>query len=119
MSVNLNALKVNKIHALHDNVLVHNMNFGERTTEGGIVLMSDNGKTHGIKPRWAQVYAVGPDQKDFKVGDWICIEHGRWTRVLLIEDDTGEHELQKVELAAILLVSETQPSDDYIAPVNY
>ena len=32
------------------------MNFEERVTAGGIILRSDDGKEHGIRPRWAEVY---------------------------------------------------------------
>lgn len=113
-ATNINALKVSKITALYDHVLVSNMNFGERVSSGGIVLPSDNGKVNGIKPRWCQVYEVGPEQKEIKVGDWICVEHGRWTRVLVIEDDNGQHEIQRVDTDAILLVSDTPPTDDFI-----
>lgn len=118
-ATNINPLKVKSITPLHDDILVCNMSFGERKTQGGIVLLSDDGKTHGIKPRWAKVYAIGPDQKNINVGDWICIEHGRWTRVLVIEDDNGTQEIQKVDKDAILLVSEEEPIDDFIPQVNY
>lgn len=119
MNSSLHPLKVKSLLPLHKDVLVSNMEFGERTTQGGIVLLSDNGKTHGIKPRWAKVYAIGPEQNDVEVGDWICIEHGRWTRVLVIEDDNGTYDIQKVDLDAILLVSKEEPIDDFIPEVNY
>lgn len=118
-ATNINSLKVSTVVALHDQVLVTDMNFGERVSAGGIVLPSDNGKTSGIKPRWGKVYAVGPDQKDVKVNDWVCVEHGRWTRVLVIEDENGKHELQRVDTDAILLVSEEEPTDDFIPKVNH
>lgn len=118
-ATNINPLKVEKITALYDQVLVTNMNFGERVSSGGIVLPSDDGKVTGIKPRWCQVYTVGPDQKDVKAGDWICVEHGRWTRVLVIEDDNGTHEIQKVDTDAILLISDSHPEDDFIPKVNF
>ena len=36
------------------------MEFGEQRTEGGIIIMSDDGKSMGIHPRWGKVLAVGP-----------------------------------------------------------
>ena len=67
------------------------MEFGEQVLASGIVLTSDDGKDRGIHPRWAQVYAVGPDHKeDYNVGDWILLEHGRWSRGIDIETETGE-----------------------------
>ena len=71
-----------KIRALHDDVIITEMNFDEIKTSSGIVLRSDNGKSHGVRPRWGKVYAIGPDQTDVKIGQWILVEHGRWTREL-------------------------------------
>lgn len=99
-----------KIHAIHDWVIVTDMNFGERVTAGGIVLRSDNAKAQGVYPRWGKVYAVGPEQKDVSVGQWILIEHGRWTRGIKIDDGSGEKVIQKVDLKAILAVSDEEPT---------
>ncbi|NBP56388.1 hypothetical protein EBU71_07625 [bacterium] len=107
-------IKVTKINALHDNVLVCDMDFGEITTSSGIVIQSDDGKVHGIKPRWARVYCVGPEQQDIKVGDWILIEHGRWTRKMKIDDGNGVKEVQKVDVNCILATSPERPNDAYI-----
>lgn len=68
------------LRPLRSNVIVTNLERGERLSAGGIIIVDDDGKDHGIRPRWAQVYAVGPEQKDVKVGEWILIQHGRWTR---------------------------------------
>jgi len=68
-----------KLRPLRDNVIVVNFERGERTSSGGIIIADDDGKEHGIRARWAEVYAVGPEQKDVKVGDWILMQHGRWT----------------------------------------
>ena len=103
-----------KVRAIHDDVIVSDMDFDEIVLKSGIVIKSDDGKVHGIKPRWAKVYKVGPEQKDLKEGQWILVEHGRWTRKILINDGTGEKAIQKVELKAILAVSDEEPSRDYI-----
>jgi len=57
-----------KICAIGNDIIVEGMNFGMRTTKSGIVLISDDGKDAGIKPRWAKVHAVGPRQKDVQLG---------------------------------------------------
>ena len=106
------SIKVNELEALHDHVLVADMNFGQRLTSGGVILLGDDMRTAGIRPRWAQVYAVGPKQKDVNVGDWILITHGRWTRGVKIEDGQGEKVIRRIDTNDILLVSEEQPSDD-------
>ena len=100
------------MRALTDHVLVADMNFKERITSGGIQLLSDDGRTAGIRPRWAQIYAVGPDQQDVKVGQWILVAHGRWTRGVTVEDPSGERTLRRIDSNDILLVSDEEPSAD-------
>jgi co-chaperonin GroES (HSP10) len=106
--------KINRhqLRALHDHVIVSEMTFDQRITSGGLILLNDNGTTLGIRPRWGQVYAVGSEQKDVQVGQWICVAHGRWTRGLDIEDETGLRTIRRIDPKDILLISDTQPQDD-------
>lgn len=105
-----------KIHAIKDDVIITGMNFGEMKTTAGIVLRSDNAKSHGVRPRWGKVYCVGPEQKEFKPGQWILVEHGRWTRGIKINDGESEKVIQKVDLKCIIAVSDDEPTfdDEYI-----
>ena len=68
------------LRPLRDGVILTNLERGERKSAGGIVIVDDDGKDSGIRARWGQVYAVGPEQKDVKVGDWVLMQHGRWTK---------------------------------------
>lgn len=104
--------KIKKLKPLHDYVLVKDMNFYDRFTSGGILIPSDDTKNSGIRPRWAQVFAIGPDQHDVSVGQWVCVAHGRWTRGVAIENDDGKHVLRRVDNNDILLVTDTEPMDD-------
>ena len=97
-----------QLKALQNNVLVSDMVFDERITTGGIVLLNDNGKGNGIRPRWGRVYAVGPEQKDVAVGDWVLVAHGRWTRGLDLEDESGQLTIRKIDPKDILLVSDDE-----------
>ena len=97
-----------KLKALQNNVLVSDMVFDERISTGGIVLLNDNGKGNGIRPRWGRVYAVGPEQKDVNVGDWVLVAHGRWTRGLDLEDESGKLTIRKIDPKDILLVSDDE-----------
>jgi co-chaperonin GroES (HSP10) len=105
-----------QLKALHDNVLVADMEFDTRITTSGIILPNDNGTSLGIRPRWGRVYAVGAKQKEVQVGDWIMVAHGRWTRGIDINDGTTEHKrtIRKIDPKDILLVSNdpTRPQDD-------
>jgi hypothetical protein len=103
-----------EVRAIQDNVIISDMDFGEIVTTGGIVIRSDDAQAHGVKPRWGLVYKVGPKQTDVKVGQWILIEHGRWTRKVKIKDSQGEKEIQRVDITGILAVSDEKPKDAYI-----
>jgi hypothetical protein len=108
--------KIAKLHALKDSVIVADMEFKGRQLSSGIILPSDNGKSAGIRPRWGQIYAVGPEQQDVDVGQWICVAHGRWTRGLEIEDAHGVKTIRRIDPQDILLVSDEHPgSDDTIS----
>jgi co-chaperonin GroES (HSP10) len=109
---NINAYKVNSLKPLNDTIIVSEMYFGERLSQGGIILRNDDTKSVGIRPRWGKVYAVGPEQKDVKVGQYIMIAHGRWTRGIKIEDTEGEQIIRKVDPNDVLLVSD-EKVDDY------
>lgn len=105
-------VKVAALRVLHDWVLVIEMNFRERTTSSGIILHADDGTTAGIRPRWGQIYAVGPDQSHVREGQWVCVAHGRWTRGIKIEDGSGEKTIRRVDPEDILLVSDEPPGTD-------
>lgn len=100
-----------QLKPLRDAVIVGEMNFEERLSDGGIILVKDNGKSSGIRPRWGKVYAVGPEQHTIKVGTWICVEHGRWTRGLDVEDENGKQTLRRVDPKDIMLESDELPKD--------
>lgn len=103
---------IKSLKPLHKNILVSDMNFHERTTTNGIVIPGDDRKNSGIRPRWAQVYAVGPDQRDVEVGQWVCVAHGRWTRGVKINADQGELVIRRVDPNDVLLVSDQKPLDE-------
>jgi co-chaperonin GroES (HSP10) len=101
-----------KVTPLGDKILVSHMDFGMEKTASGIYVPSDDGKTQGIRPRWGRVWAVGPDQQDVQVGEWILIEHGRWTRKYEIEQEDGSIlKVHGVDNNCILMAADEKPSD--------
>ena len=110
--MNINPYKIQKLKALGDNVIVSDMEFDQRISAGGIIIPNDDMKNSGIRPRWGKVYAIGPDQKDIKVGQYIMVAHGRWTRGIKIEDENGEVTIRKVDLKDVLLISD-EPVNDH------
>jgi len=102
-----------KIIPIRNNILVTDMNFDARISAGGIVLPSDDGKSEGVRHRWGRVWAIGPEQQDVRVGEWILLEHGRWTRgVTVVEEDGTEIVIRRADVNAILMVSDEDPGDN-------
>jgi co-chaperonin GroES (HSP10) len=112
MALSLHNIK-GEVRPLHDRIMVSDMEFGEVTTKGGIILPSDDGQQHGIKPRWAKVVSKGHENTDdYNVGDWVLIEHGRWSRGFAVEDENGDTKvLRTVDPTGVLGVSDEAPSD--------
>ena len=103
--------------AMRDWIIVKNMEFSERKLSSGILLPSDNRTTHGIRPRWGEVVAVGPEQQDVKVGQYVLVSHGRWTRAIQVQWDGIEEpiNIQRVDNAEIRLGA---VGDPFIAAVG-
>lgn len=106
------AHQIQKLRALRDSVIVSDMAFEQRQLSSGIILLNDDGKSAGIRPRWGRVYAVGPDQLDVTVGQWILVAHGRWTRGIEIEDQQGKHTIRRIDPKDILMISDEAPGAD-------
>ena len=101
---------VGKLNPVGNRVIVSDMYFGEQKTKSGLIIGDDNGSTRGIYPRWGRVHAKGPDNNDdYVVGDWVLVEHGRWTRSVMIDEGEGEKELRMVESESILAYSDKKP----------
>ncbi len=106
--------KIDSVKPIRKNVMVVDMNFEATTSAGGIILNSDNGKTEGIKPRWARVYAIGPEQQDVSIGEWILVDHGRWTRGFTFEDAKGEEVVARfVDVKDILMASDRPHEENW------
>ena len=99
----------NDITPLKNRVLVSDMHFGETRSKGGIILVDDDGTAEGIHPRWGKVYAIGDQQKDVEVGQWIMVSHGRWSRGFKVKKKDVELEVRMVDENDILLVSDDEP----------
>jgi Chaperonin 10 Kd subunit. len=103
----------NDLRAIKNTVIVRDMEFGLQTTASGIILPSDDGIDRGIHPRWCQVYRVGKDIDFVKQGDWILVDHGRWSRGLNVDIANEKFMMRTVDPKDILGISDTPPSATY------
>lgn len=100
-----------EIKPLRNSIIVTDMTFEGRQLSSGIVLLGDDGKTDGIRPRWARVYAIGPEQTDVRVGQWVLVEHGRWSRGLKISKAGQEFTIRRADPEAIIFVTDERPDN--------
>ena len=99
-----------KLSPIKNRVIVSDMHFGEQIRKSGLILTGDDGTTRGIYPRWCKVHAKGPENTDdYTVGDWILVEHGRWTRGVDVDEGNGEATLRMVEAESIMGWSKDKP----------
>jgi len=108
------ARKIKSIRAISDHVLVTDMNFDEKITHSGIIIPNSDGKLEGVHPRWGRVYAIGKDQKDIQIGQYVLVKHGRWTRGVDINDGEDVKTLRRIDTNDILLVSNEPMEDETI-----
>ena len=57
------------------------------------------------------MYAVGSDIDWLQPGEFVLMEHGRWTKGVQIEDDGEEFDLRVADPEGILGKSEDRPDD--------
>lgn len=99
---------------LGNNIILINLDHGERKTASGIIILDDSttdAGERGIRARWAEVYAVGPEQTDVNVGQWVLMDHGRWSVGQTL--DLGETEIKfwLGDPNGILGVSDSKPAE--------
>jgi len=113
--------KVGSLTFLNKDIIVSEMKFDERISKGGIVLLDDDKKSSGIRPRWAKIYGLGPEQTDpqLEIGKYILISHGRWTRGITVETPLGKETLRKVDANDILLISDEPMEDETMSDKVY
>jgi co-chaperonin GroES (HSP10) len=97
---------------LRDGILVRNMDFGERKTASGLIVLSDDGKVGGIHPRWGEVIAVGNEQEDVSVGQYVMVAHGRWSRGFELNGET----VRTVDPKDVLGIQDEEPDNTIFKP---
>lgn len=97
--------EASSVEAICDHVLIDAIDSMAERKVNGIILPGENETERGIRPRWARVCAVGPEQADVKPGDWVMVKHGSWTRGTLISGKV----YRRIDPKEIYLVTEEQP----------
>lgn len=98
-----------KLRALTNKILCKEIEKGQQVSSGGIILPDDDASETGIRPRWMQVFSVGPEVIDIKEGQWIMVEHGRWTHGMEVRDGDNKFTIWGAEEESVLLVADEKP----------
>ena len=100
-----------KIKAMRDKILAIMVDDpdAEIKTSGGIILRQKDGTEGSIKPLWFQVYSVGNEIDWLEEGQWVLVDHGRWSRGMKVDDDLKVHLLDNKDC---LMVSDEDPMVD-------
>jgi len=96
------------IRPLRGRVIGEIIDRGEQLTAGGIIMLDDDGKEEGIRPRWFRVHSLHDESKEgYAVGDYILVEHGRWSREF--GNVGNEMGLCAIEEKSVMMMSNESP----------
>tara|TARA_R100000541_G_scaffold5086_1_gene12464 strand:- start:3610 stop:3990 length:381 start_codon:yes stop_codon:yes gene_type:complete len=100
-----------KIKAMRDKILAEMIdNPGEEiTTAGGIILISKDGTESAVRPRWFKVYSIGSEIDWLHEGQYVLVDHGRWSNGIKVAEDLKIYLLDNKDC---LMTSETNPMDN-------
>ena len=109
MSVNDGHAIRGKIRMLKENVLGCELEFGMQTTAKGIIIPDDDMKDSGVKSRWCKVYAAGPKADQVKPGQYILVDHGRWSRGFYVDEGNVPVLVRFIDYKDVFLVADERP----------
>jgi hypothetical protein len=107
-----NRITADGFRPLKNHVFVTDLDRGPHLTAGGIFLPDDNFTEQGVHPRWGRVCYVGPEVDDLRPGEWIYVEHARWTNEIELALPTGVIRMWRVEYPeSVLLAADSDPRE--------
>lgn len=107
---NKNQITVEAFRPLKNNVFVTDLDSGPHATAAGIIIPDDNFSERGVHPRWARVWAIGPEVQDIEIGEWIYVQHARWTNSIDLAMPKGVVRIWRVEWPeSVLLAAAEDP----------
>lgn len=94
---------MSKVEAIGDKILAEMIdrpeNFKQR--KSGIIIAEKDGTTAAIRNRWFKIYAVGPEVDFVKEGEYVLVEHGRWSNGMKVNDDLKLYLLDNKDCLAV------------------
>ena len=81
----------------------------EKKTAGGIIIQDDDANETSIRPRWFKVHSVGDGIDWIEEGQYVMVDHGRWSQGLKVTDELKLHLLDNKDCLA---VTDKDPMND-------
>lgn len=100
------------VNAIGDKVLAEMIDKPNdfKQTRSGIYIADKDGDVTGIRPRWFKLTSIGPDcNMDIAVGQYVLVDHGRWSQGIKIDDELKVYLLDNKDL---LMVSDEDPIEE-------
>lgn len=103
------------IEVAKDKIAVIEMdNTDERRLGSGIIVPGEKFNDRAIHPRWCKAYKVGSEIKDVSEGEWLLVEHGRWTYGVDTTDDNGNDiKVWIIDYQGIMLACDERPETEF------
>lgn len=100
-----------KIKALRGKVLAEMIEKpdGLRKTKSGLIIKDADNDTSGIRPRWFKVYSVGEDIDWVTQGQYLLVDHGRWSNGVKLDEDI---KIYLVDNNDCLVISDKNPIEE-------
>jgi co-chaperonin GroES (HSP10) len=97
-----------KVKAFGERILAEMIDRPElfKKTASGLFISDKDGTADAIRPRWFRIYSVGQDIDWVNPGQYVYVEHGRWSNGVKIDNDLKIYLLDNKD---ILLVSDENP----------
>jgi hypothetical protein len=112
-------IKEHTLSPMPNKVFVTDLEIGEVTRTSGVIIANDLGKNYGLRDRWAKVYKLGEGVEDISVGEWVYIEHGRWTVGLdMIHEDGTEFKTWMVDWPDACIMTSSEPPTTFFEQIT-
>lgn len=98
-----------EVKALPNKILGEMMNPpGLFRKKGALFIKDKDGDTSGISPRWFRVVSVGNGIDWLVEGQYVYVDHGRWSQGLKVNDELKVHLLDNKDC---MMVSDDLPEE--------
>lgn len=99
------------IRPLRERVIAELKGLGGRYTAGGLFIPDENRKDSGIRARWAQVHYIGEGVRDVRIGDYVLVSHGRWSREFEVDHEGQQVKMVMLDNKEILAIHTGTPDE--------